>query len=122
MSELTQDQQLQQLEISLEEAQREVARATALKKLENNQYFKELLLDDYLGSNATRLVKLKASMPMQTPEHQTNICQQIDAIGQLNQWFLYIAQTGELAEKAIEDYEQAKVDILSDQAEDNTVH
>ena len=97
-----QQAQAQKIEISMEEAQRQVKMMNALLKLENNEYFKEVILEGYLIDYAVDLVKRKAMFNLQEPKSQKYIDDQITAIGQLNQYLGFILREGNLAEKAIQ--------------------
>ena len=107
----TTEEELQIIEMTMEQAKEQIALADALKKLQNNQYFKQLFMDHYMDKYAINLVKLKAHPAMQTPEKQMNILNEIDGIGQFDQYMRFIIQQGQNAEGALED-NQAEREIL----------
>lgn len=58
-----------------------------LTKLRSNREFRKLIEGVYLGSEAVKLVHLKASAPMHSPDRQARLDSQIMAIGHLNEFF-----------------------------------
>jgi hypothetical protein len=110
---MSEAQEMQEIEISLEAAKEHLELAKALARLKDNADFKKLFTEKYIESYAARLVRLKASQGLQDEKNQMNIINQINGIGQFNQYMLFIEQEGALAEKAIEDME-AERDALND--------
>ena len=116
--EQTHDEQLEEISITLEVAKEKVSMARALLRLQNNEYFKQVFVKEYMRDYAVRLVKLKASPATQSPIQQQDIINQIDAIGQLDQFMHFILQQGDLAEKSIIDAEEAQEFLLTEHRED----
>jgi hypothetical protein len=115
MSEPTLEEQGQIIELSIEQAKEQIAMATALEKLKNNQYFKKIFMDHYMDKYAINLVKLKAHPSMQTPEKQLNILNEIDGIGQFDQYMRFIQNQGMNATGALESHEYEKQLILEEE-------
>jgi hypothetical protein len=114
---MSNQQQQQEVRMSMEEAQHRIKLYTALQKLQNNKYFKELFLDGYLDKYASRLVKAKADPGMQSVENQQYSANQLNAIGHLNQYLIYVSIEGRMAEKALEDLEVEKEIQLREEQE-----
>ena len=112
---MSEEQDLEQIEISLEAAKKHQDLYKSLQILKNNVHFKKVFGDYYLDKYALRLVMLKASMGTQDEKNQANIKNQLDAIGHMNQFMLFIEQEGMLADKAIEDFESEKDTILTEE-------
>lgn len=113
MSEST-EQELEQLEMSIETARKKVALGEALARLQHNQDFKTLILDEYLKNYAVHLVKNRASYGMQGDADQKFINDQITAIGHLDQFLRYAAQEGRVAAEAIKADEETRSEILGE--------
>lgn len=111
---MSNETELNEIELSLEAAKAHVDLAKSLAKLKKNADFKKLFLNKYLNSYAVRLVLLKASMGMQAEEQQLNIVNQLNGIGQMNQYMMYVEQEGRMAEKAISDFEEDRATILEE--------
>ncbi len=109
-----QEQEMRQLEISIETAKRKIELAEALAKLQKNKAFKDLILTEYLGNYAIHLVKNKASFGMQDETNQNFINDQITAIGHLDQFLRYTAQEGIQAKQALSDDRQTEEEILAE--------
>ena len=97
--------QIQEVELSIEQARGAVSTMTALDTLRKNKDFKNLIETQYFEKEASRLVLLRADPNMQDSESQVEINNQITAIGYLRQYFTTIYQLGRMAEKAVHDDE-----------------
>lgn len=76
--------------------------SAALERLRGNRDFKKVVLEGYFEQEAIRLVHLKADPSMQTPAMKQSIDAQIDAIGQLSQYFSTALQKANMASRQIE--------------------
>lgn len=74
----------------------------ALERLRGNRDFKKVVLEGYFEQEAIRLVHLKSDQNMQSPVIQQSIVNQIDAIGQLSQFFATALQKASMASRQIE--------------------
>lgn len=92
---------IETLEVTIEHAQKTVSRMKAMEKLTKNRDFKTIVLDGYFEQESIRLVHLKSDPNMQSPEAQTDILNQMNAIGTVRQYFNGVMQLGRMAEKAI---------------------
>jgi len=108
------EQQLASIEITLEQAQAAVAARKALQTLTKNPEFKELVLEGYFEKEASRVVLLRADPSMQDELNQKDLDNQIVAIGYLRQYLSGIMIKGRTAEKAIQDCNETREEILAE--------
>lgn len=108
------EQDLEQIEISLEQAKNKVAMHEALIRLKSNLDFKKLFLDGYLDKYVRRLVTLKTLMNMQGEKDQQYISGQISAIGFFDQYMILVAQEGFNAKNSIVADEEEQELILKE--------
>lgn len=94
---------VQQVEVSLEEAERIAAFGAALSRLEKNRDFQTVILDGYFKDEAARLVMLTAEINFK-PEQKEAVNAGIRGIAELRQFFLSRRTQAEMASKEIEDY------------------
>jgi cell fate (sporulation/competence/biofilm development) regulator YmcA (YheA/YmcA/DUF963 family) len=94
-------QELEQIEISIDEAKRCITFRDQLSKLEKNADFTAIFLDDYMKDNALRLVRLKAEPAFQDEKQQAFVTKQLDAIGHLNQYLRTIYTQAAHAEASL---------------------
>ncbi len=95
------NQQIQEIEVNIKEAQQIVELGKAMERLRNNRDFKKVVMEGYFEKEAVRLVHLKADPAMQDEVRQKAILSQMDAIGNLNQYFETVFHRANLATKAI---------------------
>jgi hypothetical protein len=108
------DQELAQVEVSIEQAKANIDRASALERLKENRDFKEIILEGYFEKEASRLVLLKADPNMQEPNEQRQVEKMIDSIGYLRQYLNMIYQFGSMADNALEQHQKTREDILAE--------
>jgi hypothetical protein len=109
-----QDQQLETIEISIKQAQANIALKRALIRLQEDTNFNKLIMEGYFENEAVRLVLLRADPSQQGTDDQVAINKSIDAIGFLRQYLVAVNQIGTIAEKAIKEDEQTREDILAE--------
>lgn len=105
---------IKSVERNIENSKAQIDLAKSLDKLFNNRDFKKVIVDGYLRDNAIRLVHLKAEESMQSEEHQRKLDKQIEAIGQLNNYFTTIYQLAQIAESSLQADEQTLEELLSE--------
>ncbi len=110
----SQEQQMEQVEVSIEKAREGIRRLGRLNKLTANTDFKELILEGYFEQEASRLVLLKASPNMQDDAAQKAIILAIDSIGHFRQHLYTIMHVGRMAQKALADDEETREQLLSE--------
>lgn len=97
------DLDLQQIELTEQEAKATVELSKALDRLSNNRDFKKVILEGYFKEEAIRLVMAKGNPSCQTPDIQAAILRDIDAIGSFRQYLGQIQYAAMQAAKALED-------------------
>ncbi len=113
------DTQVEEIEVDISTANAAIKLMDSLKSLTKNKDFQDIVDTGYFVTEASRVVLLKADPAMQTPEFQESLDKQLVAIAYLRQYFVVIMQTGRMAERAKEDAENAREEIL---AEENQSH
>lgn len=108
-------EQLENIELSIEQAKRSIGEMTTLQKLTKNEDFKKVILEGYFEKEASRLVLLRAEPSMSDAESRAIIDDQITAIGFLRQHFTTIMQFGRMAERALADDEATREEILEEE-------
>lgn len=108
------EMQLQQLEISMSQAKKRIAKMDILKRLVKNKDFKELIEEDYFEKEPGRLTLLLADPSCQDEEIQKDIHNQMIAIAYLRRYFVGINQMGRTAIASLEADEQTQEEILAE--------
>jgi hypothetical protein len=108
------EEDLERIEISLENAKKRVHLRDALIALTGNIAFKEIIQEGYFVNEASRLVLLKADPSMQDDESQTQIDNSILGVSYLRLYLHTIMRMGDTAEKAITDDEETREEILAE--------
>lgn len=105
---------LEQLEVEIDEAKKQIELLHAVQRLQKNKDFKKVFMDGYFKDTAAHLVLLKALPEMQTKEHQESIITRIDAIGHLREHIRSIYQMGNMAKASMDDKENTRTEILAE--------
>lgn len=108
---MSNEQDLNQIELSIADAKKLIKRRASLQKLFNNKDFKDIILEGYLKDEAVRLVQLKSDPNMETDERQKQVLIAIDGIGALYQHFQTIKYFGLQAEKDLLAHEEAADEV-----------
>lgn len=95
---------IQQIEVDIDKAKKAVELRDALRRLSKNKDFQLLIEDNYFVQEASRLVLMKAVEQMENPESQARLDNQINAIGHLRQYFIFIEGWGTNQEAALEEH------------------
>ena len=96
-----QEQELEQVELSIKHARKNIDRHDSFNKMMKTKEFKSLIEDGYFVNEASRLVLLKADPSLQSDEDQKQLDNSIMAIGHLRQYFMTIVQLGSMSAKAL---------------------
>ena len=120
--EMTPDQQLEQIQISREQAEKSVALWKAFTNLRNNEDFKTLIQDAYFRDEAARLVLLKADQSFVSDDRQKALDNAMQGISALNQFFNSIIQLGIMSQQSLQELENAEEEILVEDTEEEGVH
>lgn len=97
---------IEQIELSIQEAKSFVDKGKALERLRNNRDFQAVILEGYLKDEAVRLVHLKNAPNVQSESIQRSITTQIDSIGVFTQFLNTINRMAEEAQYAIDSGEE----------------
>lgn len=108
------EQDIKRVEISLEQAQKAVAKGEALERLYNNKDFKEIILDGYFKDEASRLVLLKGDLNL-TDEAERHCDKMINGVGCLRGYFQMVNHFADQAEGAIEADQETREQLLQEQ-------
>lgn len=108
------EQQLEQVSISIEQAEDRLELAEALERLHQNKDFKKVILEEYFKKEAYRSVMLKSDANQQKPEEQANIDNVILGVGMLGQFFHKTFIFGEGADRALQEHKNTRQEILAE--------
>ena len=111
------DAQIEQLEVSMENAKKMVEDADALIRLSTNPDFTRIITDGYFAEESSRLVLTKALPNMSSDELQKDINNAIIAIGYLKRHFNSIMAMAGMARKSINESEKTRAEILEEAAQ-----
>lgn len=107
---------LKQVELSIEEAQKQIDKLESLNRLRTNKDFQNLLEVGYLRDEAARAVLAKAEPALQSQESQQAIDNMIIAIGYFRQYLNKIIAFGNQASNAINEHRKTRDEIMSEDA------
>jgi hypothetical protein len=107
-------QDLQELEITIAEAKKKIARKDALVRLQKNQDFVDLIEKGFMEAHAIRQVMLKSHPGLQGENQQKMLDMQITAIGSFKQYLIAITTDGNNAEAALTVDEQTQEELLAE--------
>lgn len=108
------DEQLNQVELSIEHAQKTIGLMNSVLKLSDNADFKAVIEVGYFEKEASRLVLLKADPNMQGENDQKMINNAINAIGYFRQYLGTTIQLGRMAENAVKADQETREELLSE--------
>lgn len=91
--------EIEQVELSIEEAQKHVDRRNQLDKLFSNREFKKVVLDGLFDEEVKRLTGLIGDTSM--IQHRDEIVLELQAISKLRAFFQRVKQIGDMAEHSI---------------------
>ena len=95
------DQQVAQVEQSIQQAKEDISLGDALGRLFANRDFKKVVLDGFFKEEAVRLVHLMADPNMQDPTKQESIITQMRSIGSAREYLRTIEHKASMARKSI---------------------
>ena len=96
------DENIQQIELSLEAAKEKVELMEAVDRLYQNKDFQKVFVTDYFRDEPARLVELRSSPQMALPERQDSLLRAMDAIGYLQLHLSSIQKLGDMAKNEVE--------------------
>lgn len=107
-------EQIEEIELSMDQAKESISNMTSLLNLTKNEDFKRIIEQGYFEKEASRLVLLRASPQTQDEETQKSIDNAITAIGHFRQYLMTIMQIGRTAERALEQDEATHAELLQE--------
>ena len=105
--------EMQEVEISIKDAQAKIERAEQLSKLLKTPEWDSIIEKGYFVNEASNTVLLRAAPQFQEDKHQELLLKQIDGIGMFRQYLMSIFQVSKEAKKALEDLKAMKDDLLN---------
>ena len=110
--EMSNEQQIQEIEVTMKQMQVEIDRMAAFERLTANKDFQMIIEQDYFINHASRLVLLLATPAMQDDFKQKDIQDDIVGIGRLRQYFVGLMNKGHMAQKSMSEHE-AELEALN---------
>ena len=107
---------IENIEISIQQAQKQVNKMNSVFNLHNNRDFIDVIEKGYFEEEASRLVLLKADPNLQKPEDQASIIRSIDAIGHFRQYLGTVISLGRMMEKSLADDVETRNELLAEDA------
>lgn len=108
--------QIQEVELSIEQAQKVIAIGDKALKLADNKLFKELVLDGYFVDEAARLAHLSADLTL-TAEQRADVFVMIQGIGFFKAYMSMLVRRGDMARRELADYQQTLAELHEEGAE-----
>ena len=100
-------EEIKELGLSMELAKKKVERLEALKRLEENTDYKELIASGFIGEARIRdFLAKKVSPAFQDANNKLYVESQLQAIGAYRLFLLYVEQEGKMAKQALVDAEE----------------
>lgn len=117
MSQQEIDQQISQVEISIEDAKETIELGHALNRLAGNKDFKKVIQEGYLENGALEQVKLLGHPNMQSPEQQADIMKELQSASNLHAYFVSIMQRADTMQRALVEHEATLEELHSENQE-----
>ena len=108
------EQLIEEVEVSIQEAKAVIALAEALGNLHNNKDFQLVILEGYFKNHASDLVMSKAAPGLSSDEAQKAITKSIDSIGELNQYFSKTYHSGQIMQRSLADSEMTREELMAE--------
>lgn len=108
--------EIEQIEVTIEQAKEAVAKRDALSKLNKNKDFKKIFIEGYLKDEAVRLAHISGDSNFK--QYESEILEAIKAISHFRQYCENLLLAGDHAEQAIVQHEQALDDIRAEADEE----
>lgn len=112
---MNQNEQIQHVELSLDEAKKVVDFGEAIQRLEKNADFKKVILDGYFNDEAKRLTFLTADTTLDDKSANA-VWAGIRAIGELRAFLMNRKVTAEIAKKEVMDFSETLEEIRGEDA------
>ena len=94
-----------QIEITIEEAEKSIAMSECLERLAQSKDFQQLILEDYFKTNSVRLVSLRADPNFNSkPENVVANNRALDGISELMGYFRTVSIMGGISRQTLADH------------------
>jgi len=107
--------EIEQIEVSIEAARKDVDKMESLLRLVSNKDFIDVIDEGYFMDEASRLVILKADPSMADDGSQKIIDHGIIAIGNVRQYLQKVMQVGRMAQQGIKEDEETRQELLAEE-------
>jgi hypothetical protein len=111
-----QQQQIEHVELSIQEAKDSIEKKQALIRLQNNPDFKLLIMEGYFQKEAARCVHALADPSLQDDTQQKLLTNMITAVGYFRQYLSAVYQFGGIGERTLEGHQQTHAELLAESA------
>lgn len=108
--------QIQEVELSIEQAKQVIATGDKALKLADNKLFKELVLEGYLVDEAARLAYLSADLSL-TAEQRADVLVMIQAIGFFKAYMSMQVRKGDMARRELAQHEETLTELHAEGGE-----
>jgi len=109
------EKQMEEISVSIEEANKVINQSKSLKKLLKNKDFIGIISEGYCKNEALRLVMLKADPNLcMDKDIMADVNNQLTSISYLNRYFRQIMQLGIQAEKALVESNKEQDELLQE--------
>lgn len=98
--------EVQQIQLTLDEAKKKVKLGEALERLERNKDFKLLIDEEFLKQESIRQVSLLSDPAFQTPHMQASIVADMRAGSTLQAFFRLVSRNASMSAQAVHDSEE----------------
>lgn len=109
---------IQEVELSIEQAKKVIATGDKALKLADNKLFKELVLDGYFVDEAARLAHLSADLTL-TAEQRADVFVMIQGIGFFKAYMSMLVRRSDMARRELRDHEQTLSELHSEGADES---
>tara|TARA_B110000238_G_scaffold187935_1_gene218486 strand:- start:644 stop:976 length:333 start_codon:yes stop_codon:yes gene_type:complete len=106
--------EIEQIEVSIEAARKDVAKMDGLLRLIKNKDFQAIVDTGYFVDEASRLVVIRAEPSMQDDSVQKTINDGITAVGHFRQYLNTVMQLGRMAEQGIKEDEETRQELITE--------
>jgi len=109
-------QQIEQVELTIEDAKKHIHKMEALIRLSHNKDYEEIFLNGFFKDYAIQQVMLKGEPSQQGPDDQAAIIRNIDSIAAVRVHLHAIMAQGRQMEDALTDHEQTRDELHEEDA------
>lgn len=106
--------ELDQIELSIEEAKKGIEFSDAAKRMSEDKDFKRVIIDGYMRDEAARLAGMLAEESMTDEVNQRELQSSLKAIGHLRQYLINANRIGDMLKQSIVDAETVREEILAE--------